>query len=151
MRHGAAVQCAAAPLQSLFDILQCVRVALRHDFKGVVGDVGGKRDVGVAEGGVDEVIVVRREEQPARDALGDPLLMQHQAIVVGDAQIEQRRLARDDEVKAVLDTRSAERRCELLALLAEEARRVELFHLVDGGDTGGKRHGAHPVRAGEGE
>ena len=122
-----------------------------HDRKGVIGDVGGKRDIGIAERGIDEVVVMRGEEQPARNALGNPLLMQHQAVVIGDAQIEQRGLARNNEVKAVLCPRSAERGRELLTLLAEEARRVELFHLVDGGDAGGKRHGAHPVRAGEGE
>ena len=124
------------------DVLQRVGVAGCHNRKGIVGDVGGKRDIGIAERGVDEVVVMRGEEQPARNALGNPLLMQHQAVVIGDAQIEQCGLARNNEVKAVLRARSAERGRELLALFAEEARRVELFHLVDGGDAGGKRHGA---------
>ena len=41
------------------------------------------------------------EEQAARNAFGDPFLVQHQAIVVGDAQVEQRRFAGNHQIEAV--------------------------------------------------
>ena len=42
-------------------------------------------------------------------------------------------------------------RRQLAAELVKELGRVELFHLIDAGDTCRKRHGAHPVAARKGD
>ena len=77
-----------------------------HNAKGVLGNVDGQLNIILGNRGIHKVIVVRRQEQPAADALGNPLLVEHQAFIVGNAQIEQRRLAGHHQVKAVLLTGS---------------------------------------------
>ncbi len=73
--------------------------------------------------------------------------MEHQAVVIGDAQIEQRGLARNDQIKAVFLTRRHKAVCELCAHFAEDLRCVQLFHFIDAGNRRRKRYGAHPIRA----
>ncbi len=73
--------------------------------------------------------------------------MEHQAVVIGDAQIEQRGLARNDQIKAVFLTRRHKAVCELCAHFAEHLRGVQFFHFIDAGNRRRERYGAHPVRA----
>ena len=79
------------------------------------------------------------------------LLMEHEGIVIRKAQIEQRRLAGDDKMEAVVRGSSLETLADLETLLAEEGGSVELLHLVDAGDTCGERDSAEPVAAGIGQ
>ena len=95
------------------------------------------------------MVVVTGEEQAARDALRHPLLMQHQAVVVGDAQVEQRRLAGYHQIKPVRLGRLLKTVGQLRAQPAEQRGRIQPLHLVQTGDAGGERLRAHPVRAGE--
>ena len=95
--------------------------------------------------------MVARDEYAALDHLCDPLLMEHERIVIGKAQIEQGRLAGDDKMEAVVRGGSLETLADLKTLLAEEGGSVELLHLVDAGDTRCERDCAEPVAAGIGQ
>ena len=63
-------------------------MSLSHDRESLVGDIYRFRDIGVGEGGVDEVVVVVGEEHASLDALRDPLLMEHQRGIVRDSEVE---------------------------------------------------------------
>ena len=71
----------------------------------IIGNVSRKCNIFIAQSGVDEVIVMRRKEQTSRNAFRDPLLVKHQAVVVRDPQVEQRRLARHNKIKSVFGSR----------------------------------------------
>ena len=72
-----------------------LRVPGGYHGEGVVGNVDGQGDVFVGDGGVQEVVVVAGQEQAPADAFSHPLLMEHQAVVVGDPQVEEGRFAGD--------------------------------------------------------
>ena len=60
--------------------------------EGIVSDVHSQGDVRLGNGGIDEMVMMAGDEEASADALRHPLLVEHQAVVVGDAQIEERRL-----------------------------------------------------------
>jgi len=122
-------------------------MSLSHNLKCFLGDIDGFGDVGVGEGGVDEVVVVVGEEYSPLDALRDPLLMEHQSGVVGYAEVEERGRARDAEVEAVAICGGDESRFELFALFDESARHIEPLHLVYAGNSRGEGHGGEPIAA----
>ena len=122
-------------------------MSLSHNLKCFLGNIDGFGDVGVGEGGVDEVVVVVGKEYSPLDALGDPLLMEHQRGVVGYAEVEERGRARDAEVEAVAICGGDESRFELFALFDEDARHIEPLHLVYAGNSRGEGHGGEPIAA----
>ena len=122
-------------------------MSLSHNLKCFLGDIDGFGDVGVGEGGVDEVVVVVGEEYSPLDALRDPLLMEHQSGVVGYAEVEERGRARDAEIEAALLGGGDESRSELFALFDEGARHIEPLHLVYAGNSRGEGHGGEPIAA----
>ena len=104
-------------------------------------------DVLVREGGVDEVIVVIGEEDPALDALGNPLLMQTQGGIVGDAEIEEGGCARHVQVKAVLLSCRDQAVAKLDALFMEQGGAVDALHFLNAGNSCRKGNGGEPVGA----
>ena len=66
----------------------------------ILCNINGVSNILIGQGRIDEMVVVARKEYAALDHLGDPLLMKHEGIVIGKAQIEQRRLAGDYKMEA---------------------------------------------------
>ena len=75
--------------------------------------------------------------------------MKHKAVVIRYSQIEQRRLARYNKVKAVFGGGLFKAVGQLFARFSEQGRRVKLPHFVYAGNARGERHGAHPIRTRE--
>ena len=71
--------------------------------------------------------------------------MEHQAVVVGDPQIEQRWLTGDLQIKAVGFSGGYKAVGKLCAQPAEEGGRVQLFHFLNSGNAGGKGLARGPV------
>lgn len=117
----------------------------------ILCNINGVSNILIGQGRIEEMVVVARKEYAALDHLGDPLLMKHEGIVIGKAQIEQRRLAGDYKMEAVVRGSSLETLADLETLLAEDGGSVELLHLVDAGDTRCERDCAEPVAAGIGQ
>ena len=66
-----------------------LRVPRPHHREGFLRHGDSLGNVLVGEGVVNEVVVMSSEEHAPLHALGDPLLMEHQAGIVRQAQIEQ--------------------------------------------------------------
>ena len=124
---------------------------LAQGVERILRNINGVSYILVGQGRVEEMVVVARDEYAALDHLCDPLLMEHEGIVIRKAQIEQRRLAGDDKMEAVVRGSSLETLADLETLLAEDGGSVELLHLVDAGDTRCERDCAEPVAAGIGQ
>ena len=120
---------------------------LSHNPECFLCDIDGFGDVGIGEGSVDEVVVVVGEEYATLDALGDPLLMEHQRGVVGYAEVEERGCARDAEIETIALGGRDEPRFELFTLFDEGARHIKLLHLVYAGNSRGEGHGGEPIAA----
>lgn len=120
-------------------------MSLFNNRESLVGDVDRFRDIGIGESGVDEVVVMIGKEDSALDALGDPLLMEHQRGIVRDSEVEQRGDARDAQIESVLVSGGNETFLELRSLLDQHLRRADALHLVDAGNSRGEGHGGKPI------
>ena len=119
-----------------------------EDLEGVPCDVHGFGDVRIGQGGVDEVVVVIREEYAAADTFRDPFLMEHQRRIVRQAEIEERRRTADAERESEIGGGFRKFAAEFRTFFHQNTRTVELFQLFDARDPGGKRNRRHPVTAG---
>ena len=116
--------------------------------KCIFRDFSCKPDLVVPDCGVEEMVVMGSNEQSAGDTLGDPLLMKHEVVVVGDAEIKQRRFAGNDQIKAVFLPCRDKGVGQLRAVLAESGGGVQTLHLADARDAGREGFRAHPVGTG---
>ena len=66
---------------------------LAQGVERILRNINGVSYILVGQGRVEEMVVVARDEYAALDHLCDPLLMEHERIVIRKAQIEQGRLA----------------------------------------------------------
>ena len=89
------------------------------------------------------------EEHAPLHTLGNPLLMEDHAGIVGNPQIEQAGSTGDAEIKVVFFAQVNQSVTQLFALLVQKLRQVQPLHLFDAGDAGGHGDCRHPVAAGE--
>ena len=127
------------------------RMAPRHSGKCVVRDIDGERNIFIRDSGIQEMIVMTREEQAARNAFRYPFLMEHQAVVIRNAKIKQRGLSGHNKPETMRGCRRGKALRQLGAFFSEKPRRVKRLQLGKACDTCRERHGAHPIRAGKRE
>ncbi len=123
-------------------------MAVPEDGKRLIRCGDGLGDVSVGQGVVQEVIVVCCEEHTTLHAFGDPLLVEHQAGIVRQPQVEEARHTGHVEVEAVLLPRGPKALAQLPAFFIQQFGQVQPFHLLNTGDAGGKGYGGQPVAAG---
>ena len=126
-------------------------VSFCNDFKCIGTNIDSQFDILFGHGCVHKMIVVTGDKQSAGHTFGDPFLMQHQAVIIGDSQIEQCRFTGDDQIKAKALAGFFQSVGKLCAEAAEHGGSIQLFQLVDTGDTGGKGLCAHPIGTGKGK
>ena len=100
------------------------------DGKGFVGNSDRLGNIFVGQREINKMVVMIGEVYPTLDALGYPLLMEHERRIIGNAEIEQSRLAGHHQIKSVVGSGGMESICQLGANAAEQnklARAVVAF------------------------
>ena len=93
---------------------------LLNNLECFVGYLDRMLDIGIGKSVVDKVVVVTCEENASLDALCDPCLMEHHCVVVGNSEVEERRLAGNNKVKSVVLSCFLKTVSELLALFHKD-------------------------------
>ena len=120
------------------DVISVLRVTVSYYAERLAGNVDGFVNIRIGESGVNEVVVVVREEYSAANAFRYPLLMEHEVVVVRNAQVEQRRNSADVKVEAVVRSSFDKLFFQASTLVDEYLRTVETLHFLNAGNSGGK-------------
>lgn len=71
-----------------YALLKEFRVILRNNAEALLGNLDGVLDIFIGKRSIDEVVVMACKENTAAYHFGNPLLMKHKAVIVGDSYIE---------------------------------------------------------------
>ena len=106
------IACLIRILHLLGSRLQLQLRVPRSDYgKSIVCNIHSQSHILVRNGCVEKMVVMTGQEEATADTLRHPLLVQHQTIIIGNAQIEQSRFAGDHQVKTMRPSRIPEPIC----------------------------------------
>ena len=124
---------------------EALGVIFLYSLERLVRNLESAVDILILKRSVDEVVMMAGKINTSAYHFLNPVLMKEQRIVVCNSKVEQRGLAGHNEVKSVLLSGLLKTVGEFETLFSEHLRCVKSLHLIDTGDTCGKRNCAHPV------
>lgn len=71
-----------------YALLKEFRVILRNDAEALLGNLDSVLDILIGKRSINEVVVMACKEDSAAYHFGNPFLMKHKAVIIGDSYVE---------------------------------------------------------------